>query len=106
MEDLVQPDRLHGRILTWVEEEVRADALPSRSGAVLEAMLYRGSLRRADIPSVLGGSSERTARRVTSALMERGVLSCASQRSPLRLSFPAALAPRWMPGLFPAKRGG
>jgi len=26
-----------------------------------------------------------------------------STRAPLRLTFPAKLAPRWMPGLFPEK---
>jgi hypothetical protein len=34
-------------------------------------------------------------------LTEHGVLISQSSRSPLRLAFPAALASRWMPGLFP-----
>ena len=33
--------------------------------------------------------------------MERGVLTADSSRAALRLAFPAALAARWMPGLFP-----
>ena len=102
MESLVQPDRLRDRILIWVEEKIRAAALPPKSGAVLEAILYRGDLPRGDVPGLLG-TTERSARRVTSALLERGVLTSESSRAPLYLAFPAALASRWMPGLFPDK---
>lgn len=102
METLVQPDRLRDRILIWTEEEIRADHLPPRSAAVLEAVLYRGELPRGDVAGLVG-ASERSARRITSALIEYGVLSAASTRAPLRLDFPATLASRWMPGLFPDK---
>lgn len=100
MEKLVRPDRLRDRILIWAEEENRADALPPRAGAVLEAVLYCGELPRSDVARILG-TSERSARRVTSALLDRDVLVSASTRAPLRLAFPAKLAPRWMPGLLP-----
>jgi Fic family protein len=102
MEDLVQPERLRDRMLIWAEEEIRANRLPPRSGAILEAVLYRGELPRGDAEKLLG-TSPRHARRVTSALLARGVLTSESTRAPLRLAFPAALAPRWMPGLFPDK---
>jgi inactivated superfamily I helicase len=49
------------------------------------------------------GVVERHARRVVSALMARGVVASDSTRAPLRLVFPAALASRWMPGLFPER---
>ena len=71
---------------------------------MLEAVLYRGALPRGDVARILG-TSERNARRVTSALLERGVLVSDSTRAPLRLTFPAALASRWMPGLFPEPGG-
>ena len=100
MEGLVEPDRLRDRILIWTEEEIRADALPPKSGTVLEAVLYRGELPRGEVTRVLG-TSERQARRVTSALIDREVLMSDSTRAPLRLAFPAKLASRWMPGLFP-----
>ncbi len=102
MEDLVQPDRLRDRILIWAEEEIRGGRLPAKSGAVLEAVLYRGALPRGDVETLLG-TSERQARRVTSALLERGILKSDSTRAPLLLAFPATLASRWMPGLFPEK---
>ena len=100
MEQLVQPDRLRNRILLWAEEEVRAGTLPTKSGQVLQAVLFRGEVPRGDVAGLLG-ASERTARRVVSALLERGVLSSESPRAPLLITFPAALAARWMPGLFP-----
>jgi Fic family protein len=104
MEGLMQPQQLRARILLWAEEEIRLDRLPPKSGAILEAVLYRGELPRADTAGIVG-TGERQARRVASALIERGVLLSDSSRAPLRLAFPATLASRWMPGLFP-ERGG
>lgn len=100
MEKLVQPERLRDRILIWAEEEIRADTLPPNSGAVLEAILFRGELPRGDVAKLLN-VGDRQARRVTSALIEHEVLTSESTRAPLRLAFPARLAGRWMPGLFP-----
>jgi Fic family protein len=100
MEGLVQPDRLRTRILLWVEEEIRLGQLPAKSGTILEAVLYRGELPRGDADTVVG-TGERQARRIVSALLEKEVLVSDSPRASLRLAFPATLAPRWMPGLFP-----
>lgn len=105
MEELVQPDRLRTRILLWAQEEVQLGKLPARVGDVLEAILYRGELPRGDVGRLLG-ATDRHARRTVAALVERGVVASEGPRAPLRLAFPAALASRWMPGLFPEKRGG
>lgn len=102
METLVQPDTLRTRILLWVEEEIRLDNLPPKSGNVLEAILYRGQLPRSEVPALLN-TGERNARRTVSALINKGVVSSESTRAPLKLAFPATLASRWMPGLFPDK---
>jgi Fic family protein len=102
MESLVQPDRLRARILLWAEEEIRLGHLPPRSGGILEAVLYRGELPRGEAAAIVG-ASERQARRIVSALVDRGVLTSESAYAPLRLIFPAVLASRWMPGLFPEK---
>jgi Fic family protein len=104
MEGLMQPERLRARILLWTEEQVRLGQLPPKSGTILEALLYRGELPRADAAGIVG-TGERQARRVVSALIEKGVLISPSTRAPLRLAFPATLASRWMPGLFPEKAG-
>ncbi|MGC4029456.1 MAG: Fic family protein [Steroidobacteraceae bacterium] len=104
MEALMKPESLRTRIQLWAEEQVRLGKLPGRVQAVLDAILYRGELLRADVAAVVG-TGERQARRVTSALIESGVLTSGSSRAPLRLAFPAELASRWVPGLFPEKLG-
>ena len=77
--------------LIWAEEEI--SGLPPKSLHVL----YRG-----DLPgTTILGTSERQARRVTAALIKRHILASDSSRAPLRLAFPARLASRWLPGLFP-----
>jgi hypothetical protein len=77
----------------WAEEEARLGSLPPRAGVILEAVLFRGELRRGDVAALLA-SSERHGRRIVSALIERSVLMSESARAPLHLAFPAALAPR------------
>ncbi len=102
MEGLVQPDRLRARIPMWAEEEIRIGHLPPKAGNVLEAVLYRGELPRGEAAAVVA-TGERQARRIVAALLESGVLESDSPRATLRLTFPATLASRWMPGLFPEK---
>ena len=102
MEDLVQPDRLRTRVLLWAEEETRAGRLPAKAEHIVEAVLFRGELPRGDAASLVG-TGDRQARRVVAALIDRGVLVSESSRAPLRLAFPAKLASRWMPGLFPGQ---
>ena len=104
MENLMQPDQLRTRILLWAEEEIRMGKLPPKSGALLEALLYRGEIPRAETPAIFE-ASERSSSRFVSALIDRGALTSESTRAPLRLAFPAALASRWMPGLFPERTG-
>ncbi len=102
MQALVAPSRLHGRIRIWAEEEIRAGTLPPKSTQVLDAILYKGKLERGEVAELLGVTS-RHARRITSALAEKGVLTSAGLRAPLHLAFPATLASQWTPGLFPDK---
>jgi Fic family protein len=100
MEGLMQPDRLRARILLWVEEETRLDRLPLKAENILEAILYRGELPRSDVAEIIG-TTARHARRIVSALFDRDVLTSKGPRNPILIAFPAGLASRWMPGLFP-----
>lgn len=100
MEDLMRPAKLTDRIMIWAEEQIRTEVLPPKADVVLKALLYRGELSRGEIAGLIG-SSDRSARRVTSALIESGAASSESTRAPIRLAFPAKYADRWMPGLFP-----
>lgn len=102
MEGLMQPDALRTRIQLWAEEQIRMGRLPARAGAVLDAILYRGEIPRADVAEIVG-TGERHARRTVASLVQRGVVVSSSSRAPLQLAFPAELASRWMPGLFPER---
>jgi Fic family protein len=100
MSRLIRPDLLADRVIGWSKNEIKADRLPSRSDWVLEKLLARGSLDRGEVAGLLD-VSERTSRRVTSALLNLKVVVSESSRSPLRLGFPATFAHHWLPGLFP-----
>lgn len=104
MEDLVQPRKLHTRIKLWVREEVELGTLHAKAGLLLEAILYRGELPRGEVPERLS-TSERTANRVVAGLMDHGVITSQSTKAPLQIRFPARLASRWLPTLFPEQRG-
>jgi len=80
MEGLVQPDRLRTRILMWSEEEIRLGQLPPKSGGILEAVLYRGELPRGGAANIVG-TGDRQARRIVSALVDKGVLTSESARA-------------------------
>lgn len=100
MEKLMQPNLLRTRILLWAREEIELGHLSPQSLAILEAILYRGEISRGDMTNVLN-VSDRHARRLTSPLIEKGILISDSPKSSFKLAFPATLADRWMPGLFP-----
>jgi Fic family protein len=100
MQRLVEPDRLRARIHQWVGEEAALGNLPAKAANVLDAVLYRGELPRGELDAIVG-TGDRQARRVAATLTDMGVLVSESSRAPLRIAFPAMLASRWMPGLFP-----
>lgn len=104
MSSLLEPDTLLTRIEIHVEEEVRMKRLMRGSFAVLREAVLAGEVERSKIPS-LTGYEERGARNVTAALVERGMLTAATHRAPLRLAFPADVAERWFPNLYPANAG-
>jgi Fic family protein len=100
MSRLVEPDRLRARIHQWAGEEAALGTLPAKAANVLDAVLYRGELPRGELEAIVG-TGDRQARRVAATLTDIGVLVSESSRAPLRIAFPATLASRWMPGLFP-----
>jgi Fic family protein len=102
MEGLMNPKDLQARVMVWAKEQTEAKALPPNTDKILEALLYRGELQRGDVPRILN-MSERSSQRAVEGLVDRGIVVSDSTRAPLRLAFPAALAARWMPDLFPEK---
>jgi hypothetical protein len=67
---------------------------------MLEAVLYRGEITRGEMSTILN-VTDRHARRLVSTLTAKGILVSDSPKSPLKLAFPASLAGRFLPGLFP-----
>ena len=100
MEKLVQPDRLRVRIQLWAEEEARLKHITPKAGLLLDAILYRGEVPRGGVAQILGLST-RYSRETVAGLTRQGVVSSDTPYGPLRIVFPATLASRWMPGLFP-----
>jgi Fic family protein len=100
MNGLMQPAILRDRILKWAAEETSYDRLPAKASRILDAILFRGALPRSEVPEVVG-SSPRTAREATMALSKHGIIASDSAKGDWRIAFPAKLAPRITPGLFP-----
>jgi Fic family protein len=101
MRELLEPSELQRRIELYVRDEESAERLPKRSFAVLREALLSGELERGRVPGLID-ASERTARRVISALVEKRLLVSGSHKAPLRLGFPVDVVERWFPRLYPA----
>ena len=102
MEELMNPKNLQVRVMVWAKEQTAAKELAPHSDKILEALLYRGELQRGEVQGILH-TNERSAQRAVTTLVKRGVIVSDSSRAPLRIAFPASLAARWMPELFPEK---
>lgn len=100
MEQLMEPKLVRERFLRWAEEETGLGTIPTKGAQVLDAILFRGSLPRGEVASVIN-QSERNANYITKALSKHGVIMAPGARADWRIAFPAKLAPRLMPGLFP-----
>lgn len=100
MRELLEPSELQRRMELYVRDEEDAARLPKRSFAVLREALLSGELERGRVPGLID-ASERTARRLISALLEKGLLVSESHRAALRLAFPIDVVERWFPRLYP-----
>jgi Fic family protein len=101
MDALLEPTEMLMRMEIHVEEEVRAKRLPRGSYAVLREAALAGEVPRGKV-GALTNYEERAARKVTAALLDCGMLTSPTHRSPLRLGFPSVVAERWFPRLYPA----
>jgi Fic family protein len=100
MRELLDPSELQRRMELYVRDEESAERLPKRTFAVLREVLLSGELERGRVPGLID-TSERTARRVISALIEKRLLVSDSHKAPLRLGFPIDVVERWFPKLYP-----
>jgi hypothetical protein len=84
------------------EYVTRTLALPEQAGSIVAAVLRHGELPRGEA----GGAArrpERSARVLVSRLVEHGLLTSETPKSPLRLRFGVASAELLFPRLFPAQ---
>ena len=100
MRELLEPSELQRRMELYVRDEEQSGRLPKRSYAVLRETLLSGELERGRVAGLID-TSERTARRVVSALTEKRLLLSESHKAPLRLGFPIDVVERWFPRLYP-----
>jgi Fic family protein len=104
MTELLEPEALLRRIEQHVDEEVRAKRLQRGSFELLREAALTGEVDRGRVPAITG-YEERAARKVTAALIDRGMLVSSSSRATLRLGFPTDVAERWFPKLYPVDAG-
>jgi Fic family protein len=100
MEGLMRPKDLRSRIMAWADDEIRLKRLHEKAKLVLDHILFNGNLERKDLPGIVG-LDDRQARRIAQPMVEIGLIRSVSTRAPYHLAFPAELAPRLMPGLYP-----
>jgi len=101
MRELLEPSELQRRMELYVRDEESAERLPKRSFTVLREALLSGELERGRVPALID-ASERTARRVISALVDKRLLVSESRKAPLRVGFPIDVVERCFRRLYPA----
>jgi len=97
--DLLEPEKLKGRLLTWVHEQIHEGSLPPETGVALPAILELGQMEPPEI-AVLPGLNESLAQRLAAALTDHGILQSEGAGSRLKLVLPVGLADRLLVGIF------
>jgi Fic family protein len=99
MTSLIEPDLILNRIEIYTEEQIRLGNLLPHSFLLLKQLWLEGEVSKGRVPQIVG-YQERQARTLQKKLIEAGLISADSKRSPFRLSFPMAIAERYFPALF------
>ena len=97
---LLDTDQLLTRMEIHVREEIAGKRLPKGAFSLLREAFYSGEFTRGKATEITG-YRERQARDVLSKLLEKGYLTSATERGPVRLGFPPEAVERWLPGLYP-----
>jgi len=77
----------------------QSDVFRHEETLLLENLVYRGSIPRADVRRIVH-KEERTARRIVRFLADEGFIVSDSTRAPLRFAIPAYAAPYFFPELY------
>lgn len=100
MAGLMDLDGMQKRIQAVVDRQVSFGELKPEAGHLLRDVFLRGEIPRGEIPNIIG-MPERSARRVTSRLLEKGYLVSNSEKGPVMLGFPASMVGYYFPRLYP-----
>jgi len=100
MAGLMDLDGMQKRIQAVVDRQVSFGELKPEAGHLLRDVFLRGGIPRGEIPNIIG-MPERSARRVTSRLLEKGYLVSDSEKGPVMLGFPASMVGYYFPRLYP-----
>ncbi len=99
MHQLIKPDSLRTRIMSWAEREVGRERLHPRAGRLIAEVVLTGEVTRTEAVEILH-LTDRYGREQIRTLIEQGYVS-AAEREPLRPAFPLHVVPWWFPDLFP-----
>jgi Fic family protein len=101
MERLLRLDQIEARIDWYVQSRYRQNhqSIHPEAARLLKAAFTRGSIARGKAHEILN-LSERSARRVVSALVDDGLLQSQSHRAPLTIGLPLAALPFYFPDLY------
>lgn len=88
------------RLEGYVGRQASFGELPPESFYLLKEVFLCGRVPRGEIPRILG-KPERTARRVSKDLLNKGLLVADSERGPVRLGFPVKTVGYYFPQLYP-----
>lgn len=100
MSSLLDLDGLKKRISSYVERQVSLGELQPKSNYLLTEVLLNGEILRGEA-SRITGRPERSARRILKELLDKSFLKSDSDKGPVKLNFPAKVAPYYFPRLYP-----
>jgi len=108
MSELLDLDNLSQRIQGYIDLRAQGiltgeKVLKKESKYILTEVMLRGEISRGDAKRVTG-LSERSARRVLSALEDEELVTSESHRSPVRFSIPPKVVGYYFPDLYPEGR--
>ena len=101
MENLLRLDQIESRIDWYVQSRHRQSrpSIHPEAAKLLRAVFMRGTIARGKAPEILN-TSERSARRIVSGLLEEGLLQSPSHRAPLTIGLPLTALPYYFPDLY------
>jgi Fic family protein len=100
MEALLEPSALIERVRIYCNEQIEAKKLHRGSFELLREILLSGSIPRSQVGRITG-YKDRQCRKISSTLIERGLVVSPSTKADLALNIPHEVVEAWFPKLYP-----